>query len=169
MNQNPNRPEAGRVSGKEMADTLAEVLRDQNEKAKGWQKSPDGHGRRKTSPFTWVVLFAGLFLSGFVWFAPPSWLDPSPTPLSPALTEAGLRMEVFQQALLVKQFLENQGRLPDDLAEAGAPYTEVGYQKIDAGRYRLTLFSPVASVEYLSTDSLETFLGNSLQIIRQGG
>ena len=78
-------------------------------------------------------------------------------------------MEVFQQALLVDQFLENQGRLPENLAEAGASSTEVEYQKLDAGNYRLALSSPVASVEYISTDSLDEFLGDSFQLIRQGG
>ena len=168
-NQNSNRPGAPRVSGKEMADTLADVLKQQEKKAEGWREPTTKRANRRTSPLTWVVLIVGAVSSGYVWIAPPAWLDTSPAPISPALAEAGLRMEVFQQALLVGQFLSDRGRLPDDLAEAGAPSSGVEYQKIDAEVFRLTLSSPVASVEYLSTDSLDSFLRDSFQIIRQGG
>lgn len=167
--QNPRGPGTPRVSGREMADTLAEVLKEQAKRAEGWREPTAKRAQGKTSPFTWVVLIVGSVLAGYVWFAPPAWLDPSPDPLSPTLADAGLRMEVFQQALVVEQFLSDRGRLPDDLAEAGATTTNVEYQKIDAANFRLALSSPVASVEYLSTESLDGFLGAAFQIIRRGG
>ncbi len=167
--QTPRRPDVGRVSGRELADTLADVLADQSKKAQSFREPSKGKARGKASPLAWVALVVFSGLAGVVWFAPPAWLDPTPAPLSPGLAEAGLRLEVYQQALLVEQFLNDRGRLPNDLAEAGVPSSKLEYQKIDAGRYRLTLSGPVASVEYVSTDSLATFLGDAFQIIRLGG
>jgi len=78
-------------------------------------------------------------------------------------------MEVFQQALLIEEFREAEDRLPNDLSEAGDASSEVEYDQIDAQDYRLTLASQGRTVEYVSTGSLDAFLGNSLQVIRHGG
>lgn len=150
-----------------MADALADVMKDQNEKAKIRQAGPSK--KRKTSPATWMAFFILSALSAYVWFGSPPWLAPSPPSLSPALADAGLRMEVFQQALLIEAFREVEGRLPSDLAEAGNALTEVEYDRIDALNYRLGLAGQTGAVEYVSTESLDAFLGNSLQVVRQGG
>ncbi len=60
----PKRPDKGRVSGKEMADALADVLKDQNERAKSRQGHPSDKKRRKTSPVTWVALVGFSIFSG---------------------------------------------------------------------------------------------------------
>ena len=152
-----------------MADALADVLKDQDEKAKSRIAAPSREKRRKTSPFTWVMLVVSSGLSGYVWLASPSWLEPPPPVLSPALAEAGLRMEVLQQALLIEGFREAEGRLPNDLSEAGDPYSEVDYRRIDARNYRLRFAGEGGAVEYVSTEPLDVFLGNSVQVIRRGG
>ncbi len=64
-------------------------------------------------------------------------------------------MEVFQQALLIEEFLENEGRLPNDLSEAGDPFSEVEYNRIDARAYRLGFAGQGGRVEYVSTEPLE--------------
>lgn len=168
MRKDPRGSPAGRVSGKDMADALADVLRDQNEKARSRLDAPY-EKKRKTSPATWVVFVACSVLLGYVWFASPSWLNTAPPVLSPALAAAGLRMEVFGQALLIEEFREAEGRLPNDLSEAGDPYSEVEYYRVDAQDYRLRFAGRGGAVEYVSTESLEVFLGNSLQVIRDGG
>ena len=173
MNTNgdgPNQPK-GSGSGREIADALAEVLKDQSEKAKK-RVATKPQPKKKTAPLTWGALVVFSAASAYIWLGSPSWLDPSPPAPPPTLAEAGLRMEVFQEALLVEEFREREGRLPVDLAEAGDPDSEVAYARMDDGTYRLLLEglsqSP-AGVEYVSTDSLEGFLGNSLQTIHQGG
>ncbi|MFH1764727.1 MAG: hypothetical protein ABIF09_11090 [Gemmatimonadota bacterium] len=152
-----------------MADVLADVLKDQNEKAKRRQDLPSEMKRRKTSPATWVALVGFSIFSGYIWIGSPSWLDPAPPTISSALADAGLRMEVFQQALRIEEFREAEGRLPNDLSEAGDPFSEVEYSRIDARAYRLSFAGPGGRVEYVSTESLDAFLGNSLQVIRHGG
>ncbi|TFH66154.1 MAG: hypothetical protein E4G90_05030 [Gemmatimonadales bacterium] len=165
----PKRPDKGRVSGKEMANVLADVLKDQNEKAKRRQDLPSDKKRRKTSPVTWVALVGFSIFSAYIWIVSPSWLDPAPPAISSTLADAGLRMEVFQQAVLIEEFLENEGRLPNDLSEAGDPFSAVDYNRIDARAYRLSFAGQGGRVEYVSTEPLDAFLGNSLQVIRQGG
>jgi len=154
-----------------MADALAEVLKDQTAKAETRKvaEAKKKTKRKKTSPLAWVALIVFAGLSGYVWFGSPTWLESDPPPISPALSDAGLRLEVFQQALRIEEFREVEGRLPEDLAEAGDPFTEVEYERLGDDRYRLAYSGPLGAVEYSSTDSLDAFLGNALQVIRQGG
>ena len=169
MSENPKGSPAGRVSGRDTADALAAVLRDQKEKAQSRLDSPSKRKKRKTSPATWVAFVVFAALSGYIWFVSPPWLYTAPPSPSPALSDAGLRMEVLGQALLIEEFREAEGRLPNDLSEAGDPFSEVEYDRIDARDYRLRFSGRGGEVEYFSTESLDLFLGNSLQVIRQGG
>lgn len=152
-----------------MADALAEVLKDETAKAETRQAAAKKKKKKKTAPVTWLALLVFTVLSGYVWLGSPSWLESGPPPVPPTLSDAGLRLEVFRQALLVEEFKEAQGRLPQDLAEAGDPFSEVDYERLDDGTYRLAFSGPFGSVEYSSGDSLDAFLGNALQVIRQGG
>ena len=122
-----------------------------------------------TSPRTWVAFLLLSVFSGYLWIGSPSWLQPTPPdPMAPALEEAGLRMEVFLQALLIEEFRDQEGRLPNSLSEAGDPFSEVEYIRGNSQDYRLTFAGPGGAVEYASTDSLELFLGDAPRIIREG-
>jgi hypothetical protein len=168
MNQNPKGSPAGPVSGKDMADALADVLKEQGEKAKR-RKETKPRGKRTTSSATWVAFVLLSALSGYLWLGSPSWLEPAPPdPISPALEDAGLRMEVFHQALLVKEFRAQEGRLPNSLSEAGDPFSEVEYHQVNGQAYRLALAGGRVAVEYASNDSLELFLGDAVQVIKEG-
>ena len=152
-----------------MADALADVLSEQSEKAQlRGEMAP--RGEKKTSSRTWVAFLLLSAFSGYLWIGSPAWLQPTPPdPISPALEEAGLRMEVFHQALLIEEFLDREGRLPNSLSEAGDPFSEVEYIRATGQEYRLAFTgSGVGTIEYASTDSLELFLGDAPQIIREG-
>lgn len=152
-----------------MADALADVLQEQTKKSDSGRSPGKGGGKKKTSPATWLllVLFSGL--SAYIWLGTPTWLASGPPPIPPALVEAGIRLELFQEALLVEDFLEAEGRLPKDLTEAGDPYAEAEYQQVDPTTYRLALAGPRGIVEYVSRDSLELFLGDAEMVVRTGG
>lgn len=167
--QNPKGSGSDRVSGKEMADALADVLQEQSKKSDGRQSSGGSGGKKKTSPAAWILLVLFSVFSGYIWLGSPSWLASGPPPPPPALVEAGIRLEIFQEALLVEDFLNAEGRLPEDLNEAGDPYAEVEYQQVDPTTYRLALAGPEGIVEYVSRDSLELFLGDAEMVIRTGG
>ena len=78
-------------------------------------------------------------------------------------------MEVFQQAVVVIQFLEEQGRLPRDISETGARDSDVVFTPLNGQTFRLELSTPLGEVEYVSSQPLGEFLGNSFEVIRQGG
>jgi hypothetical protein len=153
-----------------MAGALADVMKQQADKA---QSLKDAEAERKkpkkTSPVTWVLFAVLSVISAYVWIGSPEWLESGPAPVPPALAEAGLRMEVFEHALLVNDYLAASGRLPRDLSEAGIGETNVAYARVDEVRYRLELTGPLGSVQYDSDEPLDVFVGDALQVIRQGG
>jgi len=169
-NQNPPSDERDRVSGREMAGALADVMKQQADKAQS-QREADAERKkgRKSSPFTWVLFLALSAVSAYIWIGSPDWLESKPAPVPPELAAAGLRMEVHQQALMVNRYLEDSGRLPETLAEAGIGETGVVYTPVGEARYRLELTGPKGSVEYDSDEPLDLFLGDALHVIRQGG
>lgn len=170
MSTNPKRPGTDRVSGEEMAGALADVMQDQAQKAQTRQAVEDRRKvAKKTSPFTWVVFLVLLVASAYVWFGSPGWLDSGPAPVPTTLADAGLRVEVFQQAVLVNRFLEERGRLPRDLSEAVERDSEVVFTPLGSQAYRLELSNSLGEVVYLSSQRLDAFLGNSMEIILQGG
>jgi hypothetical protein len=152
----------------EISDTLAEAVADQAEKAKARSEATAPRDRA-SSPLAWTAVVVLFGVSLYLWFGSPSWLEPAPPePLPPTFQEAGLRMEIFHQALNVEDFLEGEGRLPSTLVEAGDS-SDVQYERLDDRRYRLWLDGSAGIVEYISTDSLELFLGDAEGMIREGG
>lgn len=152
-----------------MADALADVLQEQKKKTEQHRATGVREGKKKSSPGTWIVLVLLVGLSGYVWIGSPAWLPSGQPSIPPTLIEAGIRVEIFHEALRVESFLRDRGRLPKDLTEAGDPYAEVDYQQVDPATYRLAVAGPVGLVEYVSSDSLELFLGDAEQVIRTGG
>ena len=165
----PKGPGEGRVSGKEMADALADVIKDQSEKAQA-REAAAARTRRTSGPVTWVLFVVCSVFSAYLWIGSPQWLKPDPPgPVPAPLADAGLRMEVYNQAVLVEDFLEREGRLPNSLQEAGDPFSDVSYQRLDERTYLLALETESGAVRYESGRPLEAFLGDALQVIREGG
>ncbi len=145
---------------------VADVLQDQAERAIARTQAP-APTAAGGGPLVWAALVLLTTLSAYLWIAPPGWLaGPAALPPPLELVEAGRRMEVYLQALNVEDFLEREGRLPNSLAEAGDPFSEVTYQRLDADGYRLTLAWEEDSLSYQSGEPLEGFLGNAVEIIR---
>ena len=160
--------EDGAVSGY-IADAVANVMKEQAEKeaARDEILLPLD---QPPSAVPWIVLGVLSILSLYLWFGSPSFLATGvPEPLPPTLVEAGLRMEVYHQALKVNGFYQRERRLPNSLAEAGDPYSNVAYQRLDPRSYRLWIAGTEGSIEFASTDSLSLFLGNAPQVIGGGG
>jgi hypothetical protein len=152
-----------------MADALADVLKEQGEKIRSREESRGSKERKNTSPGTWLAFLIFAALSAYVWVGSPAWLEPERPTIPPTLVQAGLRMEIFNQALMVEEFRETQGRLPRDLAEAGDSLADLDFRRIGEENYSLATEGPLGPVQYVSTDSLELFLGDAVQVIRQGG
>jgi hypothetical protein len=115
-----------------------------------------------------MAVFVGV--GGGVLVLQPEWLYPAPPPEeSPALTDASLRLAMVRERQRVEAFVELNGVLPTSMAEAGG--TLAGLVLVPEGGSRYTLrHSGVGQVlELRSTESLEGFLGNSLQVILTRG
>jgi hypothetical protein len=150
-----------------MADALADVLHEQKTKAE-IEKERAAQRKRGTSPFTWVAFVVLSAVSAYLWIVSPDWLHPEPPePIPMILEDAGLRMEVFNVALQVEGYRDRVGRLPNSLEEAGNPVSSVEYRQVGSSAYQLAIAGPNVRVEYSSTDSLELFLGDAEQVIRE--
>jgi len=159
----------GSSSGSEVADALADVLKEQKEKTESRKDAEGKKKTKKTSPGTWLAFFVFAALSGYIWVGAPAWLEPERPTIPPTLIQAGLKMEIFNQALLVEEFRSEEGRLPRDLAEAGDSLADLEFRRIGEEDFSLATEGPLGRLEYVSTDSLELFLGDAVQVIRQGG
>jgi len=152
----------------EIAEAVAHVLEYQAEKARSLAEVQPP-AERGFPLFRWLLFFVLLSVSLYLWFGSPAWLQPAPPPALPlAYEEAGLRMEIYHAALLVEDFREEEGRLPSTLGEAGDPFSELRYERLDARTYRLAGSTERLSLEYVSTEPLEAFLGDAPEVIRRG-
>ena len=67
----------------------------------------------------------------------------------------------------IRRYQREHGRLPGSLAEAGAPADWIRYEPLPPAAFALHGENGAARVTLRSTDSLDTFVGNSFQIIQQ--
>jgi hypothetical protein len=165
----PNRRESPpRATGREFAEALDEVIRDQDKKAQArGRREGDSGGRKKPSPpRAWLTLLGASVLSLFLWLGSPAWLGPGPLPQAPPrVVEAGLRVEVHSQAMRLQGFLQREGRLPGALTELGPPPPGMGYERLSPREFRLWMESGEIRVDYSSSESLEAFLGDARRTI----
>jgi hypothetical protein len=153
-----------------MAGALADVMEDQAQKAESIREVEARRKEgRKHGPGAWILLILLLAVSAYIWIGSPAWLEAGPEPLPENLVDAGLRVEVYQQALLVNAFIESNQRLPESLEDVIDGETRVTLTPLNGLDYRLEITGPGGPVDYVSTDPLDRFLGNSMQIIQQGG
>ena len=167
-NDDSSRRPSDHVPGSEIAGALADVMEDQKAKARARRHAKPPRSRR-TGPLKVGMLAILALVSLYLWFGSPEWLDASgDNPVSPELAAAGVRMEVYLQAVRVEDFLAREGRLPSSLAEAGDAFSEVEYERMNDQGYRLSMNAPGGVVTYLSSDPLELFLGDAVEVIGGG-
>lgn len=96
----------------------------------------------------------------------PSWVFKTAVASeSPEFTEASLRVAMVRERQRISAFLGKERRLPASVTEAGGTLTGLELVPGPVNTYMLRYSSGGRVLELRSTDSLEAFLGNSLQII----
>lgn len=129
-------------------------------------------GGKKKSRGLRVLLLLTIAFGAYALGTKPSWLvTPVPEPEPTVLTEASLRVAIWQQAVYVERFEDENGRLPATLADAGAPHIEGITYRIDGSRGYL-IQGQTVGIGILTLgqqDSKEAFLGESLSIIANRG
>lgn len=130
-----------------------------------------GPGVRDTRwGLVWTCLALVLMTSGAVITLRPEWVfAPDPTRESPELSDASLRLAMVRERQRIEAFRMAEGRLPATVAEVGGNLPQLELITDPEGGYILRHSSGGAPLELRSTDALEGFLGNSLQVILSRG
>jgi hypothetical protein len=135
---------------------------------------PAAGSRDTTRPTNWRLVWTclGLFVAigGGVLIFRPDWIYPAPPPEeAPGLTDASIRLAMVRERQRVQAFVQANGVLPSSMAEAGGTLAGLALIPDDGSGYTLRYSGVGQVVELRSTDSLEGFLGNSLQVILTRG
>ena len=115
-----------------------------------------------------LMLGVLVMVSGYLWLGQPKFLEPVPLePISVELADASLRFAMAIWVTKISQFQAANERLPNSLAETGEDPAGFSYQ-VQSGTYTLTGTQGEVTLDYVSTDDISLFLGNSAQIIQEG-
>lgn len=128
-------------------------------------------GSGKDGPQTrWGIVGWGLvllaILTGWLFGTRPEWVFAPPLAAeSPEVTAASMRLALVRERQRVERYREQHGRLPATLAEAGGSLPNIEMAASPDGSYLLRAVEGATALELHSTESVEAFLGNSLQVI----
>lgn len=149
---------------RERARALAEVLRDQAERADTVRRIEErrlrrARVRRGTLMVTWAVV-------AYVWLATPAWLTVQPPQVPTAAEEAlSLRVHVFLQSQAIEAYRLRSGRLPYVLQEAGPPFRGMEYQRFDSRTYELRGRTDRVLLRYNSGQPAMDFVGDAADVL----
>ncbi len=149
-------------------DTRKEDLLRAAEEAVG-QARAQGDGRAGP-PTRWGIVGWGLILlavlTGWLFGTRPEWVFSPPAAVGdPAVTAASMRLALVRERQRVERYRTQHGRLPATMAEAGSTNPAIEIAASPDGSYLLRAVEGGTALELHSSDNIETFLGNSLQVI----
>jgi hypothetical protein len=151
-------------------DQLEAAVRDAVETSQG-----DKHSRRKsarvaTPPSRTLVLFSLLLwvFIAWIWSTRPAFLfgEPARKVSSPAVDEATLRFALYLERGRVEAYVRRTGQLPANLGATGTVEEGVAFLRTSDG-YHLIGRRGASELQLSSRMNADSFLGNSLQVLRQ--
>lgn len=148
----------------ERAQALAEVMRDQVERAEAAAEAEvRSTRRRRTRRGALAAVWAAMT---YVWLLNPGWTRVEP-PRPPALAEEvqAVRLNLFLQAQQVEAFREDRGRLPWVLQETGPPLPGMRYRRVDNQSYSIEARSHRVVVDYESGRPAVQLLGSAAELL----
>jgi len=151
---------------RERARVLADVLRDDEERADGARLAEERRlRRRRIRRGALVATWVGV---AYVWIATPSWLTVQP-PREPTVEEeaTALRVNVFLQTQAIESYRNQRGRLPYVLQEAGPPFRGMEYRRRDSRSYELQGRSDLVTLRYSSEQSPFSFVGDAANVLSE--
>jgi hypothetical protein len=121
--------------------------------------------RGRVRSLVWTSAAFTMVLCAYLLIERPDWLFPSVgAPESTEVQEASLRIGMANAAQHIQRFYQQNRRLPETLAEAGAYDDGVEYTRIGAG-WRMTATQGTIELKLTSRDALATFIGRSFEVI----
>lgn len=158
----------GREAQKQaLLDAAQAAVADAKEKAAQRRRRPTSPGTKTFFTIVSIALFAGGI---YLLAVRPAWFfTPPPPPETVAIQEASLRLTLVRETERVKRYRSQHRRLPGSLEEAGSPVKGLTYEKQSDSTFRLIATFGDGTIGLSSTDSVSTFLGNSLKVIASRG
>jgi hypothetical protein len=150
-----------------LLEAAQEVVRRQADERRA-QLEAERAARSRISPIVAVGSAIILIVMAYIAVERPTWLFPRPPmPESAEVQEASLRIGMASVAQRVEKFRATRSRLPRTLAETGGGLHGITYERNDSLTYTIQGTQGPLSLVLRSTDSLQTFLGSSFQVIAQ--
>ncbi len=122
---------------------------------------------RRSSRALLALAFGWMFL-GYIWIARPSWIFGER--IDPVLTaerrDAALRFTLYLEQGRIEEFADENGRLPNDLAEVG-PVEEGVSWRHDGDGYDLTGELQGQTLRLSRQMDPDSFLGGALGVLRR--
>ncbi len=146
----------------EYGDALSDVLKDQARRTELRSAAGPSPGRPRLHVAVPPVL---ALVSIWLWAFPPAAILPDVPSIPPANQEAGLRIEMFMQFNNIQRYLAENGRLPNDLREVGDGPDQVRYTPQSGNTFRLTGQVGDITVDFVSSERVESLLGNAIAIV----
>jgi len=129
--------------------------------ARAGNHATGSRSRLLTSGLTLLAL-----LGTYIFVLRPDWVITTlPVAEAPEISEASMRLALVRERQRVETFLREHDQLPRSLAEAGGRLPGATLVAADERRFAIAIQLDGKRLELWSTDSLETFLGNSLEVI----
>lgn len=164
----PRSPMTSRDSKVSLYEAARAAVKDREDKAEADRAThPVPPGRRKRMGVLGLIGIVGLALLVIrpAWLAGPRAVPEEP----PALAAASLRLTLIRERQRVFDFLQRTGRLPGTLVEAGGQAPGIHYTPGTDQTFSLAGEAGDSLITLHSADSLTTFLGSSLQAVRDRG
>jgi hypothetical protein len=150
-----------------LLDAAQDSVQDAHEKANARR----GRQSSNTSRIVVTLLGLSIFAVGiYILAIRPTWFfTPPPPPESVQIQEASVRLMLVREASRVRQYRAEHGKLPPTLEETGSSVANVNYTAQGDSAFRLVTTWGEQTIALSSSDSVGTFLGNSLKIIASRG
>ena len=152
----------GRQQSSEYGDALSDVLKDQVRRDELRSTATPKAARTRVHPSVPPAL---ALLSIWLWVFPPAALIPEVPTITPAVQEAGLRMEMFIQLTKIQRYMLENGRLPTGLDDVGERSNGVQYRRLGDDVFQLSGSTGDITVDYTSTEPQEELLGEARAIV----
>jgi hypothetical protein len=149
----------------EYEDALADILKDQARRTELRDAPAQGSARPRLHPAVPPVL---ALVSFWLWVFPPAVLDPAVPPIPPVAQEAGLRLEMAIQVNNIRQYVAENGRLPNDLAEVTDGNVALRYVPLGGNLFRLSGQAGDVTVDFNSNEPVEELIGDAIAIVSGG-
>ena len=135
--------------------------RDQQLREAEARRASSGRGR----PVVWISAAVTMVLCAYLLIERPEWLFPAVgAPESTEVQEASLRIGMANAAQHIQRYYQQNSRLPETLAEAGAYGDGLEYTRYGTG-WRMTATQGTIQLTLTSRDVLANFIGRSFEVI----